>query len=174
MISEKYIAFVYSLNRVRLCDHSTAAHQASMSFTISQSLLKLMFTKLVMPSNYLILCHSLLLLPSIFPSIRVFSNESVHCIWWPKYWNFCFSLSPSNEYSGLISFRIDWFYLLVVPGTFSSTSVWTLCQLLICLFQLCTWDKVYDHRIVQDAVDPLGSRRGPGLHLSSVPYIPSH
>ena len=150
----------------------TAARQASLSFTISQSLLKLMFIELVMPSNYLILCHSLLLLPSIFPSIRVFSNESVLCIRWPKYWNFSFSLSPFSAFSALISFRIDWFRLLAVPGTFSSTSVRTLCQLLICLFQLCTWDKVNDHRIVQDPVDPLGSRCGPGLHLSSAPYMP--
>ena len=76
-----------------------------------------MSLKSVMPSNCLILCHPLLLLPSIFPSIRVFSNESALCIRWPKYWSFSFSISPSNEYSGLISFRIDWFYLLVVQGT---------------------------------------------------------
>ena len=85
----------------------TAAHQASLSITNSQSLLKLMFIKLVIPSNHLILCHPLLLPPSIFPSIRVFSNESVLCIRWPKYWSFSFSISPSNEYSGLIPFRMD-------------------------------------------------------------------
>ena len=84
-----------------------AACQVSLSFTISQSLLKLMRIKLVMPSNHFILCCPLLLLPSIFPSIRVFSKESVLCIRWPKYWRFSFSISPSNEYQGLISFRID-------------------------------------------------------------------
>ena len=87
----------------------TAAHQAFLSITNSWSLLKFMSTESVMPSNHLILCHSLLLLPSIFPSIRVFSNESILCIRWPKYWSFSFSISTSNEYSGLISFRIDWF-----------------------------------------------------------------
>ena len=87
----------------------TAARQASLSFTISQSLLKLMSTESVMPSNNLIFCCPLLLLPSIFPSIRVFYSESALCIRWPKYWSFSFSISPSNEYSGLISFRIDWF-----------------------------------------------------------------
>ena len=97
----------------------TAAHQASLSFTITQSLLKLMSTELVMPSNHLILCCHLLLLPSILPSIRVFSNESVLCIRWPKNWSFSFSISPSNEYSGLISFRIDWFDFLAVQGDLS-------------------------------------------------------
>ena len=90
------------------------------SITNSQSLLKLMFTESVIPFNHLVLCHSLLLLPSIFPSIRVFSNESVLCIRWPKYWSFSFSISPSNEYSGLISFRIDWFDILAVQGTLKS------------------------------------------------------
>ena len=85
----------------------TVAHQASLSFTISRSLLKLMTIELMMPSNDLILRHPLLLLPSIFPSIRVFSNESILCIRWPKYWSFSFNISPSNEYSGLISFRAD-------------------------------------------------------------------
>ena len=94
----------------------TATHQASLSITNSWSLLKLMSLDLVMPSNHLILCR-LLLLPSIFPSIRVFSNESGLCIRWPKYWSFSFSISPSNEYSGLISLRIDWFDLLAVQGT---------------------------------------------------------
>jgi len=94
----------------------TAAHQASLSITNSQSLLKLMSIALVMPSNHLILCHPLLLLPSIFASIRVFSNESVLRIRWPKYWSFSFSISPSNEYSGLISFRMDWLDLLAVQG----------------------------------------------------------
>ena len=104
----------------------TAACQASLSITNSQSLLKLMSTELVMPSNHLILCRPLLLLSSIFPSIRVFSNESVLRIRWPKYWSFSFSISPSNEYSGLISFRMDWLDLLAVQGTlkiFSNTTV---------------------------------------------------
>ena len=95
----------------------TAAHQASLSFTISWSLHRLMPTELVMPSNHLILCHPLLLLPSIFPSIRVFSNELALCIRWPKYWGFSFSISLPNEYSGLISFMIDWLDLLSVQGT---------------------------------------------------------
>ena len=97
-----------------------ATRQASLSFTNSRSLFKLMFIKSVMPFNQLILCRPLLLLPSIFPSIRVFSNESVLHIKWPKYWTFSFSISPSNEYSGLISFRIDWFDLLAVQGTLKS------------------------------------------------------
>ena len=91
-----------------------AARQASLSITNPWSLLKLMFVESVMPSNHLILCHSLLLLPSIFPSIRVFSNDSVLCIRGPKYWSFSFSISPSNGYSGLIAFRIAWFNLLAV------------------------------------------------------------
>ena len=90
----------------------TAARQASLSITNSQSFLKLMFIESVIPSNHLILCRPLLLLPSIFPSIRVFSNESVLHVRWPKYWRFSFSISPSNEYSGLISFRMDWLDLL--------------------------------------------------------------
>ena len=94
-----------------------SAHQVSLSFTISQSLFKLMSIELVMPSNHLILCHPLLLLPSVFPSIMEFSNESVLHIWWPKYWSFSFSISPSNKYSGLISFRIDWLDRLSVQGT---------------------------------------------------------
>ena len=88
--------------------------------TNTQSLFKLMSIESVMPSNHLILCPPLLLLPSIFPSIRIFSNESDLCIKWPKYWSFSFSISPSNEYSGLISFRIDWFDLLAVQGNFKS------------------------------------------------------
>ena len=98
----------------------TAARQASLSITNSWSLLKLMSIELVMPSNHLILCCPFLLLPSIFPSIRVFSTESVLCIRWPKYWSFSFTISPSNKYSGLISFRIDWFDLLAVQGTLES------------------------------------------------------
>ena len=98
----------------------TAARQASLSITNSQSVLKLMSLELVMPSNHLILFHPLLLLPSIFPSIRVFSSELVLCIRWPKYWSFSFSISFSNEYSGLISFRMDWLDLLAVQGTLTS------------------------------------------------------
>ena len=95
----------------------TAARQASLFITNSRSLLKLMSIESLMPSNHLILCHPLLLLPSIFPSIRVFSNESVIPIRWPKYWSFSFSISPSNEYSGLISLRMDWLDLPAVQGT---------------------------------------------------------
>ena len=98
----------------------TAAPQASLSFVISQSLLKLISFKSVVPLNRLILCCPLFLLPSIFPSITVSSNELALCFRWPKYWCFSFSISPSNEYSGLISFRIDWFYLLAVQGTLKS------------------------------------------------------
>ena len=98
----------------------TAACQASLTFTISQSLLKLRSFESVIPSNHLILCRPLLLLPSIFSSIRVFFNESALCIRWPKYWSFSFSISPSNEYSGLISFRIDWFDLPAIHGTLKS------------------------------------------------------
>ena len=97
-----------------------ATRQASLSITNSQSLFKLMSIESMMPSNHLILCHPLFLLPSIFPSIRVFSNELVLCIRWPRYWSFSFSISPSNEYLGLISFRIHWFDFLVVQGTLKS------------------------------------------------------
>ena len=111
-----YIAVVVqSLSRVWLCGTPwTATCQASLSFIISQSLLKLISIESVMPSNDLVLCCPLLLLPSIFPSIRVFSNESALHIRWPKYWSFSFSTSPSNEHSGLISFRMDWLDLLAV------------------------------------------------------------
>ena len=94
----------------------TVAHQASMS-TVSQSLLKLMSSELLMPSNHLVFCYLLLLLSSIFPSIRVFSSELAVCVRWPQYWSFSFRIRPSNEYPGLISFRIDWFDLLAVQGT---------------------------------------------------------
>ena len=104
---------VRSLSHVQLfVTPWTAANQASLSITSSQSLLRLMSIESVMPSNHLVLCHIFLLLPSIFPNIRVFSKESAFCIQWPKCWNFSFSISPSNEHSGLISFRIDWFDLL--------------------------------------------------------------
>ena len=98
----------------------TAAHQASLSITKYRSLLKLMSIESVMPSSHLILCHPLFLLPSIFPSIKVFSDKSVLHIRWPKYWNFSFSISPSNKYSGLISYRMGWLNLLAVQGTLKS------------------------------------------------------
>ena len=112
---------VQSLSCVQLFSAPwTAARQASLSIINSRSLLKLLSIESVMPSNHLILCRPLLLLPSIFPSIRVFSNESVLHIRWPKYWSFSFSISPSNKYSGLISFRMDWLDLLAVQGTLKS------------------------------------------------------
>ena len=122
------ISSVQSLSCVRVfVTPWTAGCQAFLSITNSWSLLKLVSTKLVMPSNHLILCRPPLLLPSIYPSIRVFSNESVLRIRWPKYWSFSFNNSPSTEYSGLISFRIDWLDLLAVQGTlkrvFSNTTV---------------------------------------------------
>ena len=112
--------FIYSVVSDSLETPWTVAHQAFLSITNSQNLLKLMSIEPVTPSNHLILCRPLLLLPSIFPSIRVFSNESALHIRWPKYWNFSFTISPSNEYLGFISFRIDWFDLLAVQGTFKS------------------------------------------------------
>ena len=121
--SEPWVQFssVQSLSRVRLfATPWMAAPQASLSITNSQSLLKLMSIESVMPSSHLILCHPLLLLPPIPPSIRVFSNESTLRMRWPKYWSFSYSISPSNEYSGLISFRMDWLDLLAVQGTLKS------------------------------------------------------
>ena len=108
-----HLSSVQSLNHVQFfATPGTAAHQASLSITNYWSLFKLLFIESVMPPNHLILCQPLLLLPSIFPSIRIFSNESVLGIRWPKYWSFSFSINPSNEYSGLISFRMDWLDLL--------------------------------------------------------------
>ena len=115
------ISSVQSLSRVQVfVTPWTAAHLASLSITNSQSLLKLMSIESVTPSNHLILCCPLLLLPSIFPNIRVFSSESALHIRWPKYWSFSFSISPSNEYSGLISFRMDGLDVLAVQGTLKS------------------------------------------------------
>ena len=112
---------VWSLSPVWLFETPcTAARQASLSITNSWSSLKLISIESVMPSNHLILCHPLLLLPPIFPSIRVFPNESALHIRWPKYWSFSFNINPSNEYSGLISFRMDWLDLLIVQGTLKS------------------------------------------------------
>ena len=114
-------SLVHSLSRVRLfVTPRTAAHQASLSITNSQSSPKPMFIKSVIPSNNCILCRPLLLLPSIFPSIRVFSNESVLCMRWPKYWSFSFNINPTNEHLGLIPFRMDWLDLLAVQGTLKS------------------------------------------------------
>ena len=119
---------MYKFSSVQLLSHVqlfvttwTAARQASLSIINSQSLLKLVFIELVMPSNHLILCCPLVFLPSIFPSIRVFSSESVLCIRWSKYWSFSFSISPSNEHPGLVSFRKDWLDLLAVQGTQESS-----------------------------------------------------
>ena len=115
------VVVVQLLSHVRLfATAGTAAHQASLSITNSQSLLRLMTIESMLPSNHLILCHPLLLLPSILSSIRVFSNESVLHFRWPKYWSFSFSNSPSNEYSGLVSFRMDWLDSLAVQGTLKS------------------------------------------------------
>ena len=108
----------------------TATCQASLSIINSQSVLKLLSIESVMPSNHLILCHALLFLPSMFPNIRVFSNGSVIHIRWPKYWSFSFNISPSNEYSGMISFRIDWFDLLAIPHLFL---LYWKCSLLLFL-----------------------------------------
>ena len=122
-----YVPLAYQFSSVQLLSHVqffatpwTAACQASLSITNSWSLLKLMSIETVMPSKHLIFCHPLLLLPSIFPSIGVFSNESALHMGWPKYWSFSFSISPSNEYLRLISFRMDWLDLLAVQGTLKS------------------------------------------------------
>ena len=117
----KDISSVQSLGHVQLfLTPCTAAYEASLSITNSRNLLKLMSIASVMPSNHLVFCRPLLLLPSICPSVRVFSNESLLCIRWPKDWSFSFNISPSNEYSGLISFRMDWLDLLAVQGTLKS------------------------------------------------------
>ena len=116
-----YFSSVQLLSRVWLfMTPWTTAHQASLSITTSLSLAKLVSIELVMPHNHLILCHPLLLLPSIFPSLRVFSNESTLCIRWPQYWSFSFNISLFNEHPGLISFRMDWLDLLAVQGTLKS------------------------------------------------------
>ena len=121
VLSSVQVSSVQLLSCVHLfATPGTAARQAFPSITNIRSLLKLTFIKSVMPYNHLNLCHPLLLLPSIFPSMRVFSSESVLCIRWPKYWSFSFNISPSNEYSGLISSRMGWFYLLAVLGTLKS------------------------------------------------------
>ena len=123
----------------------TAARQAFLSITNFRSLLKFMSIESVMPSNHLILSHPLLLLPSIFPSIRVFSSESVLCISWPKYWSFSFRISPSNEYSGLISFRLDRFDLLAVQGTLKSLSKTTVQKHQFFVAQPSLWSNSQIH-----------------------------
>ena len=159
-----YISSVQSLSHVQLfATPWTVACQTSLSITNSQSLLKLLFIELVMPSNHLILYHPLLLLPSIFPSIRVFSNESVLCIRWPKYWSFCFSISPSNEYSGLISVRIDWLDLLAVQGTLKSllqhhsskpSVLWRLAFFIAQSHEQCVY--IYHISLIHSSVELLG------------------
>ena len=125
--SYQAVSALFQFSSVQLLSHVwlfatpwTTARQASLSITSSRSLLKLMPIESVMPSNHLILCHSLLLPPSIFLSIRVFSNDSALCIKWPKYWSFSFSISPSNEHPGLIAFKMDWLDLLAIQGTLKS------------------------------------------------------
>ena len=126
IVTIQYCCCLFAKSCPTLCNAMDCSHQASLSFIIPQSLLKLMSIELVIISNHLISCHPLLLLPSIFPSIRVFSNESVLRIRWPKYWSFSFIISPSNEFSGLISFRMDWLDLLMskrLSRVFSNTTV---------------------------------------------------
>ena len=119
-IKQDVVLFSYRVVSDSLRPPWTEAYQASLSFTISQNLCKLMAIESVIQSNHLVLCHSLLLLPSVFPSIRVFSSESALCIRWPKYWSFSFSISPSSGYSRLLFFSIDWFDLLTIQGTLKS------------------------------------------------------
>ena len=128
----------------------TTACQASLSITNSWSLLKLMSIGAVIPSNHLILCCPLLLLPSIFPRIKVFSNESVLHIRWPKYWSFSFSISPSNEYSGLISFRIDWLDLLAFQGTLESLLQHHSSKHEFFSTQLSLWSNSHIHTCLQE------------------------
>ena len=151
------LAVVQSLSRVQLfATPWTAAPQAPLSFTMSQSLLKLMSIESVMPSSRLILCRPLLLLFSVFPSIKVFSSESALHIRWPKYWSFSFSISPSNEYSGLISFRMDWLDLLAVQGALKSllqhhSSKASVLQLMVQFSCACALS-----HFVSDSLQPYG------------------
>ena len=144
-----YFISVQLLSRVLLFAAAwTAAHQAFLSITNSQSLPKLMSIELVMPSSHLILCRPLLLLPSIFPSIRVFSNESALCIRWPKYWSFSFNISPSNEHPGLISFRMDWLDPLAVQGTLKSPPIpqfKSINSLVLSFLYSPTLTSIHDH-----------------------------
>ena len=154
--AEEVVVVVQSPSRVQLFAAPwTAAHQAFLSFTISRSLLRLRLSiESVMPSNHLVLCRPLLLLPSIFPSIRVFSKESVFPIRRPKYWSFSFSINPSNEYSGLISFGIDWFDLLAVQGISPESSV-------VCFGQIRTSRLKPLHNFQLAQVLPPGGRSVP-------------
>ena len=144
------LSSVQSLGRVWLfATPWTAACQASLSITNSRSPPKPMSIKSVMPSNHLILCHPLLLLPSIFPSIRVFSNESALCTRWPKYWSFSFNVSPSNEHPGLISFRMDWLDFLAVQGTHESSltpQFKSINSLALSFLYSPTLTSIHDHR----------------------------
>ena len=144
------ISSVQSLSHVRLFAIPwITARQASLSITNSRSLFKLMSIASVMPSNHLILCHTLLLLPSIFPSIRVFSNESTLRMRWPKYWSFSFSIIPSKEHSGLISFRMDWLDLLAVQGTQKSSPTpqfKSINSLALSFLHSPTLTSIHDHR----------------------------
>ena len=129
MVTFSQFSSVHSLSHIQLfVTPWMAARQVSLSITNSRNLLKLMSIESVMPSNHLILCYPLLLLPSIFPSIRVFSNEAALHIRWPKYWSFSFNISPSNELSGLISFRMDWMNLLASQGTLKSHLEYHRCD----------------------------------------------
>ena len=138
-----------ALSCLTLVTPQTAACQASLSFTISWSLLKLMSTESVMPSNHLILCRPLLLLPSSISSIRVFANESVHSIRWPEYWSFSFSINPSNEYSGLISFRKDWLDL-AVQGTLKSLLQRHNSKALILQHSAILYKSLFHYGLLQD------------------------
>ena len=145
MTSDKFSSVSQSC--LTLCDPMDWRGQACLSITNSRSLPKLMSIELVMPSNHLILCHPLLLLPSIFPFIRVFSNESALQIRWPKYWSLSFSINPSNEYSGLISFRMDWLDLLAVQVTLKSLLQYHSSKASILLHSVCglTLTSIYDY-----------------------------
>ena len=146
MIAVSWFSSLQSSSHVQLfATPWIAAPQASLSITNSRSVLKLMSTESVMPSNHLILCHPLLLPTSIFPSIRVFSSESALRIRWPKYWSFSFNISPSNEYSGLISFRMDWLDLLAVQGTRKSLLQHHSSKASVLQSQLSLWSNSHIH-----------------------------
>ena len=150
-INHNQSSSVQSLSHVQLFSTPwTSASQASLSITSSWSPHKLMCIESVMPSYHLILCRPLLLLPSIFPSIRVFSNESVLCIRWPKYWSFSFNISPSNEHPGLISFRMDWLELLAVQGTLKSLLQHHGSKASIFGAELSLWSNSHIHTWLQE------------------------
>ena len=166
---------VQSLSRVQLFTTPwTTAHQASLSITNSCSLPKLMSIESVMPSNHLILCRPLLLLPSIFASIRVFSNESALHIRWPKYWSFSFNISPSNEHSGLISFRMDWLDLLAVQGTLKKLLQHhsSKASILQCSAFTVQLSRTYKIPSSGDLPNPRIEPRSPTLQADSLPAEP--